>query len=195
MSSCTSSGRKSAAITISKRCGARPCPIARLGPRPPSNLDRCRPIRLYLLAIGRLRRGPLYDLQALYAGRLAPPITIIELEEKRPLPPAALKQREAELILAARPAGARLVALDQNGAAWTSRDFADRLAMWRDGGTAALAFAIGGAEGLGPAVIEHADAVISLSLMTWPHLFARSMLLEQLYRAQQIHAGHPYHRD
>jgi len=67
--------------------------------------------------------------------------------------------------------------------------------MWRDGGTAALAFAIGGAEGLGPAVIEHADAVISLSLMTWPHLFARSMLLEQLYRAQQIHAGHPYHRD
>ena len=134
-------------------------------------------------------------MQALYAGRLAPPITIIELEEKRPLPPAALKQREAELILAARPAGARLVALDQNGAAWTSRDFADRLAAWRDSGAAGLAFAIGGAEGLGPAVIEHADAVISLSLMTWPHLFGRSMLLEQLYRAQQIHAGHPYHRD
>src|SRR5216684_2987595 len=196
MSSCTSSDRKSAAITISKRCGARRCRIARPEPRRPSNsLTGARAIRLYLLAIGRLRRGPLYDLQALYAGRLAPPITIIELEEKRPLPPAALKQREAELILAARPAGARLVALDQNGAAWTSRDFADRLAAWREGGTAALAFAIGGAEGLGPAVNERADAVISLSLMTWPHLFARSMLLEQLYRAQQIHAGHPYHRD
>ena len=134
-------------------------------------------------------------MQALYAGRLASPVTIVELEEKRRLPPAALKLREAELILAARPAGARLVALDQTGAAWTSRGFADRLAAWRDGGTAALAFAIGGAEGLGAAVVERADAVVSLGLMTWPHLFVRSMLLEQLYRAQQIHAGHPYHRD
>ncbi len=134
-------------------------------------------------------------MQALYAGRLSPPVTIIELEEKRPLPPAALKLREAELILAARPAGARLVALDQGGAAWTSRDFAERLRSWQDGGAAALAFAIGGAEGLGPAVVDGADAVMSLGMMTWPHLFARSMLLEQLYRAQQIHAGHPYHRD
>ena len=134
-------------------------------------------------------------MQALYAGRLAPPLTIIELEEKRRLPPAALTLREAELILAARPAGARLVALDQTGAAWTSRDFADRIRSWRDGGAAALAFAIGGAEGLGPAVLDRADAVMSLGMMTWPHLFARSMLLEQLYRAQQIHAGHPYHRD
>ena len=158
-------------------------------------LTGARAIRLYLLAIGRLRRGPLYDVQALYAGRLAPPVTIIELEEKRRLPPAALKLREAELILAARPAGVRLVALDQKGAAWTSRDFADRIASWRDGGAGALAFAIGGAEGLGPAVIESADAVISLGPMTWPHLFVRGMLLEQLYRAQQIHAGHPYHRD
>src|SRR5712691_4198594 len=102
-------------------------------------------IRLYLLAVGRLRRGPLHDLQALYAGRITPPVAIVELEEKRRLPPAALKDREAELILGALPAGARLVALDARGAAWTSRDFADRLASWRDsssgGGTAALAFA------------------------------------------------------
>jgi 23S rRNA (pseudouridine1915-N3)-methyltransferase len=167
--------------------------MSRPGPRPPSN--RGAAIRLYLLAIGRLRRGPLYDVQALYGGRLSPPVTIIELEEKRRLPPAALKLREAELILGARPAGARLVALDQKGTAWTSRDFADRLAAWRDGGAAALAFVIGGAEGLGPAVIESADAVIALGPMTWPHFLVRGMLLEQLYRAQQIHAGHPYHRD
>jgi 23S rRNA (pseudouridine1915-N3)-methyltransferase len=134
-------------------------------------------------------------LQALYAGRMTPPVTIVELEEKRRLPPAALKEREAELILAGLPAGTRLVALDERGAQWTSREFADRLSLWRDGGTAALAFAIGGAEGLGQAVIARADAVLSLGAMTWPHLLARGMLLEQLYRAQQILAGHPYHRE
>jgi 23S rRNA (pseudouridine1915-N3)-methyltransferase len=106
-----------------------------------------------------------------------------------------LKDREAELILDALPAGARLVALDERGTQWTSRQLADRLAAWRDGGAAALAFAIGGAEGLGQAVIERAEIVLSLGAMTWPHLLVRGMLLEQLYRAQQILAGHPYHRE
>ena len=123
-----------------------------------------------------------------------PPAAIVELEEKRRLPPPELKTREAELILAALPAGARLVALDQRGAEWSSRELADRLRTWRDSGIGAIAFAIGGAEGLGPAVIERADAVLSLGIMTWPHLLVRCMLLEQLYRAQQILAGHPYHR-
>ena len=124
-----------------------------------------------------------------------PAPAIIELEEKRRLPPAELKTREAELILAAVPPGARLVALDQRGTEWSSRDLADRLRAWRDGGAGALVFAIGGAEGLGPAVIGRADAVLSLGQMTWPHLLVRCMLLEQLYRAQQILAGHPYHRE
>ena len=124
-----------------------------------------------------------------------PAPAIIELEEKRRLPPAELKTREAELILAAVPPGARLVALDQRGTEWSSRDLADRLRAWRDGGAGALVFAIGGAEGLGAAVIERADVVLSLGSMTWPHLLCRCMLLEQLYRAQQILAGHPYHRD
>ncbi len=124
-----------------------------------------------------------------------PPVAIVELEERRRLPPAELKAREAELILAARPAGARLVALDQRGSEWSSRELADRLRNWREGGLGALAFAIGGAEGLGPAVIERAETVLSLGAMTWPHLLVRCMLLEQLYRAQQILAGHPYHRE
>jgi 23S rRNA (pseudouridine1915-N3)-methyltransferase len=124
-----------------------------------------------------------------------PPVTIIEIDEKRRLPAPLLKAREAELILAALPAGALLVALDERGAAWSSRELAGRLAAWRDGGTAALAFAVGGAEGLAAAVLDSAAAVLSLGAMTWPHLLARVMLLEQLYRAQQILAGHPYHRD
>jgi 23S rRNA (pseudouridine1915-N3)-methyltransferase len=137
----------------------------------------------------------MHELQTLYAKRIVPPATILELEEKRPLPPALLKVREAELILAALPAGSRLVALDRGGTAWSSRELADRLAAWRDRGTGAVAFAIGGAEGLGAAVLERAEAALSLGAMTWPHLLVRSMLLEQLYRAQQILAGHPYHRE
>jgi 23S rRNA (pseudouridine1915-N3)-methyltransferase len=117
------------------------------------------------------------------------------LEERRPLPAAELKRREAELILRAVAAGSRLVALDARGQQWTSGDFAQRIAAWRDAGTPALAFAIGGADGLGEAVITRADAVLSLGAMTWPHLLARVMLLEQLYRGQQILAGHPYHRE
>lgn len=157
--------------------------------------NRRPPIRLYILAVGRLRRGPLYELQALYAARILPPPTIIEVEEKRRLPAAELKRREAELVLAALPSGARLIALDERGSAWSSLELADHLRDWRDAGAAAVAFAIGGADGLGSAVIERADVVLSLGPMTWPHLLARGMLLEQLYRAQQILAGHPYHRD
>lgn len=157
--------------------------------------NRKRAIRIVIHAIGKQRRGALGDLQSLYLGRLNPAPAIIELEEKRKLPPAQLMAREAELILAALPSGACLVALDERGQTWSSRDFADRLAQWRDQGIATLVFAIGGADGLGRAVIERADAVLSLGAMTWPHLLVRGMLLEQLYRAQQILAGHPYHRD
>jgi 23S rRNA (pseudouridine1915-N3)-methyltransferase len=111
------------------------------------------------------------------------------------LPAAELKRREAELILAALPAGALLVALDERGVSWSSRTFADRLAQWRDRGIGELCFAIGGADGLGAAVLDRAETILSLGQMTWPHFLARGLLLEQLYRAQQILAGHPYHRD
>ena len=122
-------------------------------------------------------------------------MAIVELEVRQRFPAAALRAREAALILDALPAGARLVALDERGAAWSSRGLADRLAAWRVEGVAELAFAIGGAEGLGAAVLDRADDSLALGAMTWPHRLVRGMLLEQLYRAQQILAGHPYHRD
>lgn len=134
------------------------------------------------------------ELQDLYAGRILPPPIIIELEERRRLSGTELKLREAQLLLGAAPPRVPLVALDEHGAAWSSRTLADRIAAWRDRGTAELAFAIGGADGLDAAVLDRAEAVLSLGLMTWPHLLARGMLLEQLYRAQQIIMGHPYHR-
>jgi 23S rRNA (pseudouridine1915-N3)-methyltransferase len=144
--------------------------------------------------VGRLRSGPLKELQLLYASRIAPPPAIVELEERRRLPAAELKAREGELILDALPSGASFVALDERGIQWSSRVLAQRIAAWRDHGSPELAFAIGGADGLHEAVLDRADVTLSLGSMTWPHFLVRGMLLEQLYRAQQILAGHPYHR-
>src|ERR1700724_1262744 len=175
---CTCSGPKSAATTTSKRCGARRCSTAK-----PFACSRNAPIRFRLLVVGRLRSGSPKELQAFYAARILPPPAIVEVDERRSLPPVQLKAREGELILAALPAGAPFVALDERGVQWSSRALAERIAPWRDRGSPELAFAIGGA-----------DVTLSFGSMTWPHLLARGMLLEQLYRAQQILAGHPYHR-
>jgi 23S rRNA (pseudouridine1915-N3)-methyltransferase len=144
--------------------------------------------------VGRLRSGPLKELQALYAARIVPPPAIVEVDERRSLPPVQLKAREGDLILGALPTGVPFVALDEGGIQWSSRTLAERIAAWRDRGSPELAFAIGGADGLHSLVLKRADLILSLGSMTWPHLLVRGMLLEQLYRAQQILAGHPYHR-
>ena len=123
-----------------------------------------------------------------------PPPAIVEVEERRSLPPELLKLREGELILGALAAGAPFVALDERGTQWSSRALAKRIAAWRNQGESELVFAIGGADGLHRAVLDRADVILALGSMTWPHLLVRGMLLEQLYRAQQILAGHPYHR-
>jgi len=110
------------------------------------------------------------------------------------LSPPELVAREGDLLLAALPAGARFIALDGGGQCWSSEELARRLAGWRQNGQD-VAFAIGGADGLSRAVLGHANGILSIGAMTWPHLLVRVMLLEQLYRAQQILAGHPYHRE
>ena len=151
-------------------------------------------MRLHIVAVGKLKAGPHAALARHYAERLAWPLVLREVEEKRPLPAAELKEREGALLLAAAPTGAVLVALDERGKTLTSAAFAQKIAQWRDAGTADLAFLIGGADGLADGVRQKAQLVLSLGAMTWPHLLVRGMLLEQLYRAQQILAGHPYHR-
>jgi len=152
-------------------------------------------VRLLIAAVGRMKASPLADLQSEYMKRLSGPIGIKEVEERRALPPAERKAREAELLLAALPEDAPLVALDAGGTALTSAGFADRLQRWRLDGVKTLAFVIGGAEGLAQPLVRRAGFTLSLGVMTWPHLLARILLLEQLYRAQQILAGHPYHRE
>jgi 23S rRNA (pseudouridine1915-N3)-methyltransferase len=98
------------------------------------------------------------------------------------------------LEVAAMPAGRILIALDERGRAFDSAGFADRLRLWQEDSVPALVFAIGGADGLAPPVRAAADLVLSFGTMTWPHLMVRAMLAEQLYRANAILSGHPYHR-
>lgn len=151
-------------------------------------------MRLWLAAVGRAKPGPELELFQQYARRLTPPLTLREVEEKRPLPVPERKTREAELLLAAIPAGAVVVALDERGKSPGSEDFAHRLGRWRDDGVADLAFLIGGADGHGDAVRARADLLLSFGAMTWPHMLVRAMVAEQLWRAQAILSGHPYHR-
>lgn len=174
-------------------------------------------MKLRILAVGRIKSGPEAALIAEYAKRLQWPLGLEEVEERRALSGPALKAREGELLAealersASKKAGSRkpgpkkdvakkdgrqiLVALDERGKSLGSRDFARKLAAWQDQGVAETVFVIGGADGLAETLRDRADLVLSLGQMTWPHMLARAMLVEQIYRAQQILAGHPYHRD
>jgi len=151
-------------------------------------------LRLTIACIGRAGRGPERDLYEHYAGRIRWPLTLRELEEKKKLPPAELIRREGELLLGAVPDRSMLVALDRRGKVLDSEAFARRLERWRDDGVADIAFLIGGADGHGEPLLGKASLLLSFGAMTWPHLLARAMLAEQIYRAQQLLAGHPYHR-
>ena len=102
---------------------------------------------------------------------------------------------EAELLSKASAGARPIIAMDERGQALTSPEFAKRLAAWRDAGDPEACFLIGGADGLARELREGADFTLSLGKMVWPHMLARVMLVEQLYRAASILAGSPYHRD
>lgn len=152
-------------------------------------------MRLTLVAVGRAKKGTEQELFASYQKRLRPNLELIEVEEKRRLSDAELMSREAELILAKVPDGAYVVALDERGKAIKSRAFAEFLTIEQDNGTRDMVFVIGGANGLAPDVRDRANKLLSFGVQTWPHMLVRGMLAEQIYRAQLIQAGHPYHRD
>ena len=145
-----------------------------------------------LLAIGRIKPGPEAALFAQHNARLRPPLEVGEFAEARGSP-AEIRRREGAAILAALPPGALLVAMDLGGAAPTSEALAALTTRWMEAARP-LAFAIGGAEGLDPAVLARAEARLSLGPLTWPHFLVRGLLAEQLFRAQCIREGHPYHR-
>ncbi len=153
-------------------------------------------MNIHIVAIGRARAGPEAALFNHYAARVTQwPITLIEQDLRRRVAPAKIAAAEAALLQCALPQGAYVVALDERGNQHTSRAFARLLRGQHDDGRRDVAFLIGGADGLAASLRKDADEVMSLGQATWPHLLVRGLLAEQIYRAQQIDAGHPYHRD
>ena len=155
-------------------------------------------MRVKLAVVGKMRVGAEATLIKDYVTRFdrtgralgLGPLSIVEVEAKK-----GGMRAEAELLSRALGAGDPVCVLDERGKAMTSPEFADLLAGWRDQGRAEAAFVIGGADGIDPAL--RASAIMSLSFgqMVWPHMLARVMLCEQLYRAASILAGAPYHRN
>ena len=129
---------------------------------------------------------------ARYLARLRPKLTVTELPDGHGAP-AEIRRREAESLLSAVSVDAFAVALDLGGPAPSSEGLSALLEGWLGLGRP-LAFLIGGAEGLAAPVLSRADHLLSLGPLTWPHMLVRVMLVEQLYRARAIAAGHPYHR-
>ena len=136
---------------------------------------------LHIVARGRVGRGPEADLVARYLTRVAWPTRVTELPDRGGRVPPA-------------PAGTVIVMLDEKGASLGSVDFAERLGRWRDDGVREARFLIGAADGFDAGARGEADLLLGFGAMTWPHLLARAMLAEQLWRATSILAGHPYHR-
>lgn len=150
-------------------------------------------MNLVIAAVGRMRAGSLSNLADGYRKRITAHLEIREVEERRKLAAAQMVAREGDLLLAQTRDVATLVALDRRGDDLGSEGFAQALGAWDERG-GRIGFIIGGADGLAKDVLTRAHHRIAFGAMTWPHLLARVMLLEQLYRAQQIRAGHPYHR-
>ncbi len=153
-------------------------------------------MRILIVAIGRARGRPATVVYEDYVSRInAWRIELREIEIRKRLPPARLRVAEAEALLAARSTRGVTVALDRDGEVATTAAFARRVQGWQQDGVPELSFFIGGAEGLDADLCAGADWCLAFGRMTWPHLMARAMLAEQLYRVQQILAGHPYHRE
>ena len=159
-------------------------------------------MRLVVIAVGRLKQGPERELAARYRERFEETgrklgfrgLEVHEIPESRARDTATRINEEAAAISAQIPEKSVLVALDERGESIDSLGFARHLGRWRDQSVANTLFLIGGADGLSPDLRRKAKLRVAFGAATWPHQIVRVMLLEQIYRAATILAGHPYHR-
>lgn len=153
-------------------------------------------MQLVIAAIGRSRRADAAPWQD-YLTRLPYGGQLLEAESKLPKGPARTKEESQKLLALAERVGAgqtRLAALDPGGRDISSEELARLIASWRQDGVRQAVFAIGGADGHHQTFLDTADCRLAFGRATWPHMLFRTMLAEQLYRAEMILSGHPYHR-
>lgn len=141
-----------------------------------------------IIAVGKLKNDPLLDVFEDYRKRLQWKLTLMELDGKN-------QADEISKIEEKIDPRAALIIMDERGQTLSSRDFAAKIEDFQLKGFSHLQFIIGGADGLSDGLRKKASLLLSFGRQTWPHMLARVMLMEQIYRAQQIIAGHPYHRD
>jgi 23S rRNA (pseudouridine1915-N3)-methyltransferase len=159
-------------------------------------------MRIVIAAVGRLKQGPERELAAEYRKRAEQvgrafglrDIEIVEIRESKASDAERRRVEESIAIANVIPERAVIVILDQRGSSLDSAALAASLREWRAEDRAAVCFVIGGADGLAPTLQGRAKLRLAFGAATWPHQLVRVMLLEQLYRAGTILAGHPYHR-
>ena len=153
-------------------------------------------MRLTILAVGQMRGTPEAAVYDNYAARLEPSGRSIGLTGPQLIEIKEHGDAHEKLAIALdRLKGALIVALDETGKTWSSRQLAAHIGSWRDAGHRDVVFVFGPADGLNDSLRARADITLSLGKMTWPHLLARALMAEQLWRAVSILTGHPYHRD
>lgn len=151
-------------------------------------------LKIDIIAVSRCKKGEYFDLIENYKNRINWNLTLYELESKHSDPNKSQKDKEEKIIKHINNQAVTII-LDERGDGLKSLDFAKTLENFKHNGENYIQFIIGGADGLTQKVRDKADILLSFGQQTWPHLLARVMLLEQIYRAQQIIAGHPYHRE
>jgi 23S rRNA (pseudouridine1915-N3)-methyltransferase len=159
-------------------------------------------MRIVIIAIGRLKQGPERELAETYRKRVQAigrglgmrEIEIVEIRESRAADAERRRVEESIAIANVIPERAIIVILDERGKSLDSAALAAALREWRVEDRPAVYFVIGGADGLTASLRERATFRLAFGAATWPHQLVRIMLLEQLYRASSILAGHPYHR-
>lgn len=154
-------------------------------------------MKINIISIGTFENSYFKEIFQNYTKRLKWEVFLKEINPKNAnnFSKEQIKENEAKYILQALKPQQRIIVLDENGKQFKSREFAKKISDFALGGDSEINFIIGGAEGLSPEIIRKADLVISLGLMTMPHLMVRIVLIEQIYRAYTIINNHPYHRD
>jgi 23S rRNA (pseudouridine1915-N3)-methyltransferase len=160
-------------------------------------------MRVILLAVGRMKKGPETELVARYLKRAEQAgrqiglrgVEVIEIKESRASDAGKRMIEESIALANLIPDGAIAIMLDETGESFASAAFADHVRKWRDAGVPAAVFIIGGPDGLAQSLRDKAKLKLAFGAATWPHQMVRIMLLEQIYRAITILSGHPYHRE